>query len=425
VSGGGQSPPPRRAGDRGTGADPPLWRRSPTWFTLFQALGYYLFNFSKKGAAKGRTLREQAAELLQLKMWGIGAKTPNRNALAAGDRVLTYVGAPEYEFVGNGELATPAHDWSPAEAASYPGTFESGVTFAEAQIWEHPVPMKSILPELTLKESNPGAHFFSGVVRLRQEDYETVVAAGTGDAPTLKGPPAPPRTGASGEASADPSTLAASPIDLDLLFKTVEKLTKASKLSTALSEYDTRAEFIDKYMEALGYMELGDIQRGSPVESGNFPDYVLFVNGKPAIAIEAKKLGAQLGTKEAAQVVAYCSNLGVRWGAVTDGRFFKLYDAPVLGVGPDERLVLSVDLANYKDRDDFEARIYPELELIAKSELESGAGLERRVELEAVRELLTSSGSKTVKALRSELDSTKKIKLSSAELAELVSELLG
>ncbi len=104
----------------------------------------------------------------------------------------------------------------------------------------------------------------------------------------------------------------------------------------------------------------------APVESGNFPDHVLRVNGKPAIAIEAKKLGAQLGTKEAGQVVAYSSNLGVRWGGVTDG-LFKLYDAPVLGVPPEERQVLSVNLADYKDRDDFETRIYPELELIAKS----------------------------------------------------------
>jgi predicted type IV restriction endonuclease len=152
---------------------------------------------------------------------------------------------------------------------------------------------------------------------------------------------------------------------------------------------------------------------------------VLRINGKPAIAIEAKKLGSPLGPKEAAQVVAYCSNLGVRWGAVTDGREFKLYDAPVLGVPPEERIVLSVNLADYKDRDDFEARLYPELELIAKTELEFGAGLERRVALEAVRELLTSSHSKVMSTLRRELADTKNIKLSASELAELVSELLG
>jgi hypothetical protein len=35
--------------------------------------------------------------------------------------------------------------------------------------------MKTVLPQLELKEKNPGAHFFSGVVRITQRDYETVV----------------------------------------------------------------------------------------------------------------------------------------------------------------------------------------------------------------------------------------------------------
>ena len=397
-------------------------------------MAHYLFNFSKKGAAKGRTLREQAAELLQVKMWGIGAKTPNRLSLGPGDLVLIYVGAPEYEFIGSAELGSATHEWTPAEAAHYPGSFDGGVLLAQAEVWSHPVPMKSVLSQLALKETNPGTHFFSGVVRLTKEDYDTVVTVGAGEAPLPKpsevgvSPTPSASTAATALASATTTAAAgdaAGPIDVGLLFKTVEKLKPAAKLGSSLSEYDTRAEFIDRYLEALGYTVFGDIQRGSPVDSGNFPDYVLRVNGKAAIAIEAKKLGAPLGAKEAAQVVAYCSNLGVRWGAVTDGRYFKLYDAPVLGVAPEERQVLSVNLADYKDRDDFEARIYPELELIAKTELESGAGLERRVALEAVRELLTSSSSKTVKMLRRELDETKHIKLSASELSELVSELLG
>ena len=70
------------------------------------------------------------------------------------------------------------------------------------------------------------------------------------------------------------------------------------------------------------------------------------------------------------------------------------------------------------------ARIYPELELIAKKELEAGGGLELRVAQEAAREVLTSSESKTVKALRRELDDTKAIKLTQLELADLVSEVV-
>jgi hypothetical protein len=279
--------------------------------------------------------------------------------------------------------------------------------------------MQGVLSRLVLRETNPGAQFFSGVVRITDEDYETVVSVGAGVSP-------PVRSNVDVHATKRGATDdGGGPIDIDLLFRTVEKLPAAAKLDGPLSEYDTRAVFIDKYLEALGYTELGDIQRGAPVDSGNFPDYVLRVADKAVIAIEAKRLGARLGAKEAAQVVAYCSNLGVRWGAVTDGRYFKLYDAPVLGISPEERRVLSVDLTDYRDRNDFEARIYPQLELIAKVELESGAGLERRVALDGVREILTSSGSKTIEMMREELDETKHIKLSVNELSELVSELLG
>lgn len=377
-------------------------------------MAHYLLNFTRKNAAKGRSLRDQASELLAIKLWGIGSNAPNRAALAPGDRVLIYVGAPESEFIGHAVLASGAHEWTSDEAVRYPGDMTEGVAFEETALWPHPVSMRTAMPGLDLEKTNPQALFFSGVTRVTQRDYEAVVAAGTG-APPRRQPVAT-------EPSLPPGS--AGSVDLDLLFKTAEKLKRVNKPSS-LSEYDTRAEFIDRYLEALGYTELGDIQRGAPVDSGTFPDYVLLVNEQQVIAIEAKKLGAQLGPKEAGQVAGYCTNLGLRWGAVTDGRFFKLYDTPVVGVLPEERLVFSVDLADYRDRDDFEARIYPSLELIAKTELASGAGLERRVAREAIRELLTQPTSKTTRALRRELDDSRRIRLSASELSELASELLG
>ena len=390
--------------------------------------GHYLFNFTKSGAAKGRSMREQAAELLTAKLWGIGEKAPNRRSLGPGDRILIYVGAPESAFIGHAELASEAHNWTPDEAARYPSDMVGGVALKEAHIWPHPVAMRTVISGLDFTATNPDGRFFSGVARITERDYAAVVAAGTG---------AQPRSDSTPTAAAIPTTPAAittpvasvassaSATDIDLLFRTAERLKNVGGLSGTLSEYDTRAEFIDRYLEALGYTELGDIQRGGPVDSGTFPDYVLRIHGVAAIAIEAKKLGSQLGAREAAQVAGYCTNLGVRWGVVTDGRYVKLYDAPMLGVLPDERKVFTVDLADYRDRDDFEARIVPSLELIAKGELASGAGLERRVASQAIREALTASDSRTVRALRKELDETRRIRLSAQELSDLVSEMLG
>lgn len=108
--------------------------------------------------------------------------------------------------------------------------------------------MKTVLPQLELKESNPSARFFSGVIRITQRDYESVVAAGTGKAPPAPVQPAP---GTGTPAPSPPSVPVVppadgGPVDVGLLFKTAEKLTKVGKLAGSLSEYDTRAEFIDK-----------------------------------------------------------------------------------------------------------------------------------------------------------------------------------
>jgi hypothetical protein len=379
-------------------------------------MGHYLFNFTRRNAEKGRPLRNQAAELAALKLWGIGEDAPNRGSLLAGDRVLLYVGAPEKEFIGQAVLASGAHPWTSDEGSCYPGGMTSGVAFSEVDLWEHPLSLQAAMPGLDLEKTNPKALFFSGVTKVTQHDFQAIVAAGAGAAPAPE--PSPLKTAI---ASGSPP----SPVDGDLLFKTAERLKRVDKASS-LGELDTRAQFIDKYLEALGYTEFGDVQREAVVDSGAYPDYVLIVNDKRMVAIEAKRLGAQLGPKEAGQVASYCTNLGLRWGAVTDGRIFKLYDMAVIGALPEERLVFSVDLSDYRDQDDFETRIYPALALIAKTELASGGTqLERRVALEAVRELMSSSSSKTIRTLRKELDDTRKIRLSTGELSELASDLFG
>src|SRR5690348_8207014 len=71
--------------------------------------------------------QEQARALLRAKMWGIGAGEKHRAALAPGDRVLIYLAAPRQEFIGQAELASAVHDWTPAEAETCPGNWPCGV----------------------------------------------------------------------------------------------------------------------------------------------------------------------------------------------------------------------------------------------------------------------------------------------------------
>src|SRR5213078_4479212 len=93
-------------------------------------VAHYLFNFVK-GSAKGPPPREQAAGSLRLRMWGIDADERHRNALAPGDLILIYLGAPEREFIGRAELASAAHDWTPPEAEAFPGDSPGGVLLAQ------------------------------------------------------------------------------------------------------------------------------------------------------------------------------------------------------------------------------------------------------------------------------------------------------
>ena len=142
-------------------------------------MAHYLFNFVKEDAAKGPALLEQAAGFLRVRMWAIDADEPDRNALASGDLVLIYLGAPEREFIGSAELASAVHRWTPSEAQVYPGDSPSGVLLAQVEEWDPPVSMKIVLAHLD-PAAKAKADFEAGVVRITTHEYETVLAVAAG-----------------------------------------------------------------------------------------------------------------------------------------------------------------------------------------------------------------------------------------------------
>ena len=146
-------------------------------------MAHYLFNFVKGGGAKGPTPREQTAGFLRVRMWGVDADEPHRNALALGDLVLIYLGAPEREFIGRAELASAVHDWTPAEAEVYSGDSPSGVLLAQVEEWDPPVPMNTVLSQIDPAE-NARADFETGVVRITANEFETALAVADGRAPS-------------------------------------------------------------------------------------------------------------------------------------------------------------------------------------------------------------------------------------------------
>ena len=116
-------------------------------------------------------------------MWGIDAGERHRSALAAGDLVLIYLGAPAREFIGRAELASAVHDWTASEAEVYPGDSPSGVLLTAVEDWNPPVPMNAVLSQIGPGEKAK-ADFEWGVVRITAHEYETALAVAAGRAPS-------------------------------------------------------------------------------------------------------------------------------------------------------------------------------------------------------------------------------------------------
>ena len=141
-------------------------------------MAHYLFNFVDGEAAQRPARSEQAAGFLRARLWGIDANEPHRDALAAGDLVLVYLGAPDREFIGRAELASAVHDWTPSEAQVYPGDSPSGVSLAQVEEWDPPVPMNAVLSQIQSKSAR--ADFETGVVRITVNEFEAALAVATG-----------------------------------------------------------------------------------------------------------------------------------------------------------------------------------------------------------------------------------------------------
>ncbi len=153
-------------------------------------MAYYLFNFSNRRRVRGRPLREQAAALLRVKMWGVDASEPHRAALASGDVALIYVGPPQRAFVGRAELGSAVREWTAAEAQVYPGDTQGGVLLAEVDEWDPPVPMQTIVRRIDPTGSNPYVQanarngFQNGVVQITDHEYEAVLAVRAESSPS-------------------------------------------------------------------------------------------------------------------------------------------------------------------------------------------------------------------------------------------------
>jgi hypothetical protein len=173
-----------------------------------------------------------------------------------------------------------------------------------------------------------------------------------------------------------------------------------------LSEADTKAEFIEKYIAALGYEGLTDVVREYYVKnSQEFIDYALRINGEPVLAIEAKPLQTELTDKHAAQLIQYCSVEGIEWSALTNARTLWLFNTYLKG-DQNQKLVAKLDLLGFNTDEEFDA-IFEQLWLLSKASLSSPTAIQswmeqRRLD-QGLRAILLNPHSGAVRALVADL----------------------
>ncbi len=131
------------------------------------------------------------------------------------------------------------------------------------------------------------------------------------------------------------------------LFNLVNEIRKRIKKYWSLlstSEALTRYVLIDPVLRALGWdTENPEIVRPEERRESGIPDYVLYRDNEPLIALEAKSLGKRLSEKRVLDYgFSYSWKSKIPYFIITDGSIWKVYDVREMG----GRLILEINLLN-------------------------------------------------------------------------------
>ncbi|SRR5581483_4792345 len=122
-------------------------------------------------------LRQRFAD----QFWGLGQKTPNRQALKAGDKVVFYLGNPHKAFAASATLASDSFELSQAQQdeLSHGLTFyrtRYGVRLEQTAFWEELCHVEDVVPAMSLIENkeNWGIYLMGGVRYLPEQDFRVI-----------------------------------------------------------------------------------------------------------------------------------------------------------------------------------------------------------------------------------------------------------
>ena len=135
-------------------------------------------------------------------------------------------------------------------------------------------------------------------------------------------------------------------MDLESLLQLVETLSeRIAEHGTTIrqSEALTRTTLVDPLLRELGWDTANlSIVITEYKSSRGSADYALISEGKPAMIIEAKRLSTRL-QDAVAQAINYCTLEGIDYFAVTDGRYWEIYETHRRG-DLDEKRITEFDI---------------------------------------------------------------------------------
>lgn len=165
---------------------------------------------------------------------------------------------------------------------------------------------------------------------------------------------------------------------------------RISQWKAGLNEADTKRTLIEPLLAALGW-DLGNPGevRAEHTVAARRVDYALRVGGEPKVFVEAKAhRDGHLPARDAAQLIRYCATEGVRWGLLTDGSTYQLYDSfSTLPLA--KKLVFSLSLSRLPEDADEESWqvILLKLSIVGKDSVSNGKMEERVLALKETEEL--------------------------------------
>jgi predicted type IV restriction endonuclease len=113
-------------------------------------------------------------------------------------------------------------------------------------------------------------------------------------------------------------------------------------LQNSSNESSTKL-IIDRVLQdALGY-DIHDILMEKNIQ-GKKADYVLSVQGKPVLVLEAKRIGLELKEQQVIQATSYGAYSGIKWALLTNLRVWKLYYINFEEGKITPELILEIDL---------------------------------------------------------------------------------